>query len=142
MESRKFLTHQQIFDRAVAHLFCQGQAALLPHGGGAYRGYCGGCPVGSFIKPRDYMTAMEGVPVRFIGKQSTDAIPAYMDVGVAALRKALLRAHINVYDPATIELLSCLQNVHDVFGKWEWRERLQSIARHFGLSACQLKAAA
>lgn len=142
MESRNFLTHQQIFDRAVEHLFCQGRAALLPHGGGAYRGYCGGCPVGSFIKPRDYMTAMEGVPVRYIGEQSPDAIPAYMDVGVAALRKALLRARINVYDPATIELLSCLQNVHDVFGKWEWHERLQSIARQFGLSADPLKVAA
>ncbi|SEJ39741.1 hypothetical protein [Paraburkholderia diazotrophica] len=142
MESRNFLTHQQIFDRAVEHLFCQGRTALLPHGGGAYRGYCGGCPVGSFIKPRDYMTAMEGVPVRYIGEQSPDARPAYMDVGVAALRKALLRAHINVYDPTTIELLSCLQNVHDVFGKWEWHERLQSIARQFGLSVDLLKMAA
>jgi NADH:ubiquinone oxidoreductase subunit E len=42
----------------------------------------------------------------------------------------------------TIELLSTLQNVHDVFGKWEWRERLQSIARQFGLSAELVKAAA
>ncbi|MBP0588515.1 hypothetical protein J8I87_02030 [Paraburkholderia sp. LEh10] len=142
MECTNFLTHQQIFDHAVGHLLGQGRAALLPQGGGAYRGYCGGCPVGSFIKPRDYMTAMEGVPVRYIGKRSSDTIPAYMDVGIAALRKALLRAHINVYDPVTIELLSCLQNVHDVFGKWEWHERLQSIARQFGLSAQRVKAAA
>ncbi|MBN3756124.1 hypothetical protein G3N95_24505 [Paraburkholderia sp. Tr-20389] len=142
MGSRHFLTHQQIFDQAVEHLFDQGRAALLPHGGGAYRGYCGGCPVGSFIRPRDYMTAMEGVPVRYIGKDSSDAIPAYMDVGIAALKKALLRANINVYDPVTIELLSCLQNVHDVFGKWEWRERLHSIARQFALSADLVKAAA
>ncbi|CAD6513686.1 hypothetical protein ACFQ3P_03690 [Paraburkholderia sabiae] len=142
MKSRNFLTHQQIFDHAVEHLFGQGRAALLPHGGGAYRGYCGGCPVGSFIRPRDYMTAMEGVPVRYIGNNASDAIPAYMDVGIAALRKALLRANINVYDPVTIELLSCLQNVHDVFGKWEWRERLHSIARQFALSSELVKAAA
>jgi hypothetical protein len=88
------------------------------------------------------MTAMEGVPVRYIGKAPSDAIPPYMDVGIAALRRALLRAHVNVYDPVTIELLSTLQNVHDVFGKWEWRERLQSIARQFGLSAELVKAAA
>ncbi|WP_250454083.1 hypothetical protein [Caballeronia sp. ATUFL_M2_KS44] len=142
MRTQTFLTHQQIFDRAVDHLLAQGRAALLPRGGGAYRGYCGGCPVGSFIKPQDYVTAMEGVPVRYVGAQSSEGIPAYMDAGIAALRKGLLRARINVYDPSTISLLSCLQNVHDVFGKWEWSERLQSIAREFNLSAEQIEAAA
>ena len=141
MKTLNFLTHQDIFDQAVDHLFDQKRSALLPRGGGAYRGYCGGCPVGNFIKPRDYMTAMEGVPVRYIGKTPVE-IPAYMDVGVFALKKALLRARINVYDPATIDLLSCLQNVHDVFGTWEWRERLGSIARKFRLSAERLKSAA
>ena len=41
-----------------------------------------GCPVGSFIRPRDYMSAMEGIPVRYIGKTPVE-VPAYMDVGVA-----------------------------------------------------------
>ena len=141
MKSRSFLTHQEIFDHAVRHLFGQSRASLLPRGGGAYRGYCGGCPVGSFIKPRDYITAMEGVPVRYIAKPTHD-VPAYMDVGVAALKRALLRSRIDVSDPVTVELLSCLQNVHDAFGTWEWRERLASIARQFALSASLLKAAA
>lgn len=141
MKTLNFLTHQDIFDQAVAHLLGQKRAALLPRGGGAYRGYCGGCPVGNFIKPRDYMTAMEGIPVRYIGKTPL-AVPAYMDVGVSALKKALLRARINVYDPATVDLLSCLQNVHDVFGTWEWHERLKSIARQFNLSVDRLKSAA
>src|SRR6202453_1277938 len=104
MKSLNFLTHQEIFDRAVSHLDGQGCAALLPRGGGAYRGYCGGCPVGSFIKPRDYLTAMEGVPIRLIIK-APEQIPSYMDVGVAALKRALLRSGINVYDPTTVELL-------------------------------------
>lgn len=141
MKSLNFLTHQEIFDQAIGHLFGQKRAALLPRGGGAYRGYCGGCPVGSFIKPRDYMTSMEGIPVRYIGKTPVQ-VPSYMDVGVAALKKALLRAHLNIYDPTTVDLLSCLQNVHDVFGIWEWHERLASIARQFGLSAQRLKDAA
>ncbi|WP_153099081.1 hypothetical protein [Paraburkholderia hayleyella] len=141
MKNLNFLSHQAIFDHAVMHLLGQGRAALLPRGGGAYRGYCGGCPVGSFIKPRDYMTAMEGIPVRFLGKTPAD-MPVYMDVGVAALKKALLRARINIYDTATIELLSCLQNVHDVFGTWEWHERLQSIANQFGLCAGSIQNAA
>jgi hypothetical protein len=141
MKSRSFLTHQEIFDHAVEHLFVQARASLLPRGGGAYRGYCGGCPVGSFIKPCDYMTAMEGVPIRYLAKPSKD-VPAYMDIGVAALKRALLRARIDVSDPMTVELLSSLQNVHDVFGAWEWGERLTSIARQFGLSAAFLRAAA
>jgi hypothetical protein len=138
MKNLNFLTHQALFDRAVDHLFGQGRTALLPRGGGAYRGYCGGCPVGGLIKPRDYISAMEGVPVRYIGKRPGD-VPAYMDAGVAALKKALLRAHVNIFDPATVDLLSCLQNVHDAFGTWEWRERLESIARQFGLSAGHLE---
>jgi len=141
MKNLNFLTHQEIFDRAGFQLFGQVQASLLPPGGGAYRGYCCGCPVCSFIKARDYMTAMEGVPIRYVSK-GPETVPAYMDVGVAALKRALLRSNINVYDPTTVELLSCLQNVHDVFGKWEWRERFASIARQFNLSADRLKSAA
>lgn len=141
MKTLNFLTHQEIFDRAVDHLLAQKCAALLPRGGGAYRGYCGGCPVGNFIRPRDYVSAMEGVPVRYVGKTAA-GMPAYMDVGVSALKKALLRSRINVYDPATVDLLSCLQNVHDAFGTWEWHDRLGSIARQFCLSAGRLKSAA
>jgi Cdc6-like AAA superfamily ATPase len=88
--------------------------------------------VGNLIEPRDYSTSIEGVLVRFLTRAPNE-IPAYMDAGVAALKKALLRVRINVYDPTTIELLSCLQNVHDVFGVWEWQERLNAIARQFGL---------
>ena len=132
--SRPFLTHQQIFDKSVDHLLNQGGASLLPRGGGAYRGRCGGCPVGALLRPLDYRTSMEGVPVRYVFAQASQ-VPAYMDAGIDALRRALLRAKVNVYSHETISLLSCLQNVHDVFGTWEWKERLQSIARQFGLSA-------
>ncbi|SOE97271.1 hypothetical protein SAMN05414139_10367 [Burkholderia sp. D7] len=134
----EFLSHQAIFDQAVQHLFQQRQAALLSRSGGAYRGYCGGCPVGNFIKPRDHLTAMEGVPIRCINQQKNE-VPAYMEVGVAALKKALLRSKINVYDPQTVSLLSCLQNVHDVFGVREWGDRLQSVARQFGLNADRVR---
>lgn len=138
MKNLHFLTHQDLFDHAVDHLFAQRQAALLPRGGGAYHGFRGGCPIGRLIHPRDYMTSMEGVPVRYIDKPAT-TVPAYMDAGVAALKKALLKARVNIYDPTTVDLLSCLQNVHDAFGVWEWHERLLSVARQFGLSATRLE---
>jgi len=141
MKNERFLTHQEIYDQVVGHLGDQRRAALLPRGGGAYRGACGGCPIGHFIRPVDYSNAMEGVPVRYlIGHELNH--PAYMDAGIAALRKALLKARINVYNVRTVALLSCLQNVHDVFGVWEWQDRLVSIAREFDLVAGQLKVAA
>ncbi|WP_250501213.1 hypothetical protein [Caballeronia sp. GAWG1-5s-s] len=136
--SQAFLTQQQIFDRSISHLLNQGSAALLARGGGAYRGKCGGCPVGALVRPNDYRTAMEGVPVRFILAEQT-SVPRYMDAGVAALKRALLRAKINVFSQETVDLLSCLQNVHDVFGVWEWHDRLRSIARQFGLSTQRLQ---
>jgi hypothetical protein len=97
MRSVHFLTDQEIFDRAVTHLYGQRRAALLPKGGAAYRGSRGGCPFGSFIRAADYASAMEGVPVRYLSGPALGR-PSYMDAGIAALRKALLRARINVYD--------------------------------------------
>ncbi|MDR5782569.1 hypothetical protein QCE63_24500 [Caballeronia sp. LZ065] len=140
MKNPPFLTHQQIYDHAFRHLLSQGRTALLPHGGGAYRNHRGGCPVGSLIRARDYVTAMEGIPVRNILKPR-GAVPVYMDAGVEALKRALLRAGINIFDARTVELLSCLQNVHDIFLQWEWRDRLASIARQFGLATDHLDAA-
>jgi hypothetical protein len=139
--SQPFLSQQQIFDQSVAHLFSQRVASLLPRGGGAYRGKCGGCPVGALVRSNDYRTSMEGVPVRFILAEPMH-VPGYMDAGVAALKRALLRARINVYSREAVDLLSCLQNVHDVFGTWEWHDRLRSIARQFSLSTQSLQQAA
>lgn len=141
MKMLHFLTRQQVFDQAALHLLSQGHAGLPPRGGSAYRGYCGGCPVGHFISPRDHITAMEGGPVLFIGAASHTA-PSYMEAGITALKRALLRSQINVYDPSTIELLSCLQSVHDVTDTWEWRDRLKPIAHQFGLCAELLERAA
>src|SRR5260370_35034891 len=64
----EFLSHQVIFDQAVKHFFQQRQAALLPRGG-AYRGYCGGCPVGRFFKPPDHLSVLEGVPFPLLHRQ-------------------------------------------------------------------------
>lgn len=141
MASQRFLSKQDIFNRAVDHLLSQRGPALLPRGGAAYRGGCRGCPIGSFIRLADYASVIEGVPVRFLDP-SVEGRPAYMELGVRALRRALLHARIDVDDPCTIALLSCLQNVHDVFGVWEWRDRLASIARQFGLVCAFVEKAA
>lgn len=81
---------------------------------------------------------MEGVPVRHLDA-APGTTPAYMDAGIAALKKGLLRAGVNVFDPTTVNQLSCLHNVHDAFGVWAWRERLSSMARQFGLSKHRLE---
>jgi hypothetical protein len=129
MTSNCLLSHQEIFNTATSH--------LARHT--AYRGYLGGCPVGSFVNPLDHRPAIEGVPVRYISECAT-AVPPYLNHGVVALKRALLRSRINVYDPMTVELLSCLQNLHDLVAKWEWPDRLATIARQFGLSSELLNA--
>jgi hypothetical protein len=116
------------------------KAALLARGGDAYQGCCSGCPVGRFIKASACLTAIEGVPVRCVIERP-DRAPVYIDVGVAALRRVLLRSRINIYDLTTVELLSCLRNVHDVFGHGRW-DRLFSIGGQFGLPTDQLSSAA
>ena len=128
------------FYRSAFYLLNQSRAALLPRGGGAYRGYCGGCPVSNFIAPRDHKTAKEGIPVRYVAN-APRFVPAYLDVGIAALGRALPRSRISVYDPSTVDLLCCLQNVHDLIGMWEWRDRLTLLARQFGLCADPLRQA-
>jgi hypothetical protein len=141
VKTLSFLTHQEIFDKAARHLSSQGHAGLLPREGRTYRGYRGGCPIGNLIAPSDHIPSIKGVPVLFIGAAARVA-PSYMDAGIAALRRALLRSQINVYNPSTIELLVCLQNVHNVHDKWEWRDGLGSIAHQFGLCADLLEHAA
>ncbi|QUP52535.1 hypothetical protein GO998_01570 [Ralstonia syzygii] len=140
MKTKAYLSKQEIYDGAVRHLFGQGAAAILPRGGAAYHGQGGRCcPIGNLIGVRDYTTSMESVPVRYILKPANE-IPRYMDAGVMALRRALKKARIDVDDRDTVELLSKLQNAHDVFGTWEWKERLHSIARQFGLSGAVVDA--
>jgi hypothetical protein len=131
-----YLTKQELFDRAVNHLFTQGKAGLLKGGGGAYRGHGGGsCPIGNLIAPEDHCTAMEGVPVRYICREDKTGIPNSMDVGIAALERALRNANVNIDEPGMPDFLSKLQNVHDIFGTWEWKDRFGSIAREYGLKA-------
>lgn len=81
------------------------------------------------------------MPVRYLSSSAVSR-PSYMDAGVAALRKALLRAKINIYDERIVALLNRLQNVHDIFGAWEWHDRLLSIAREYGLNADRMRLAA
>lgn len=131
-----YLTKQELFDRAVNHLFTQGKAGLLKGGGGAYRALGGGsCPIGNLIAPEDHCTAMEGVPIRYICREDKVGIPHSMDAGIAALERALRNANVNIDEPGMPDFLSKLQNVHDIFGTWEWKERFGSIAREYGLKA-------
>jgi hypothetical protein len=78
---------------------------------------------------------MEGVPIRYVGRKDKIGIPAYMDPGIAALESALRKAKVNIDEEGMPDFLSKLQNVHDIFGTWEWKERFISIAKEYGLDA-------
>jgi hypothetical protein len=47
--------------------------------------------VGNLVQLRDYSRKIEGAPVRFLAMASNE-IRAYFESGIAALKKALLRA--------------------------------------------------
>jgi hypothetical protein len=127
-----FLTRQEIYDRSAEHLLEQRRAFLDRNGGPAYRGLLGGCPVAKLICPVDITRAIAGVPVRFL-LAFASGWTTHLDASVTALRSALLRARVNVYDEQTVALLSELQDLHDLSGLREWPERLRSIARDHGL---------
>jgi hypothetical protein len=130
----QFITSQELFDGAVKHQFEQKIAGLLPKGGGSYRSHGGyRCAIGALIPDSHYRTCMEGVPVRYLSAKAT-MIPMYMDQGVAAIRAALFEANVNIHDERTVNLLSALQNVNDIFGTWEWKARFTSIAQEFALN--------
>jgi hypothetical protein len=132
MKNIQFLTTQAVFDQAVVHLLGQRKAALLPKGGGAYYGGNSTCPVGNLIAARHYAASMEGVPVRYVSTHTKD-IPQHLRAGADALKRALIRARIDIDDNRTVLLLTRLQTVHDAFGVWEWKRRLKSVASEFGL---------
>lgn len=132
MHTTTFLSTQDIYDIASRHLIDQMRVALMPHGGAAYRGYGCGCPVGKFIPPLFYCSSMEGVPVGLLMKP-VEEVPLYMEQGLRALRRALIKGRVNVYDDESVLLLCRLQTVHDAFGPWEWKRRLRAIASEFSL---------
>ncbi len=134
------LARQEIYDRSVEHLLERRRAMLDRNDGPACRGPYGGCPVARLIRPVDFTPAMAGVPVRFLLAFAIGRT-AYLDAGIAALRSALLRARVNVYDERTVALLSELQDVRDLSGFREWPDRLRSIARDHGLDCGRALAA-
>ena len=138
MKTTTFLTDQELYNKAAKHLLTQKSTAVLFQGGAAYRGRDGKCcPIGNMISTKDYTTALESVPVRFLTKEEREMTPK-MVLGVRALRRALEHARVDTTNEKTVSLLSKLQNVHDAFGVWEWRERLTNIAREHGLNATVL----
>lgn len=129
-----FLTHQQIFDHCANHILTQNSTAVSKTGGAITRGFDGRtCPIGALISISDYTVRMDSVPVRYLAGEWVDQKPWYMEEGVEDLRAVLLKAKINATDPVTVGLLSKLQNVHDIFGKWEFVSRLRQIADEYDL---------
>ncbi len=74
-KSLNFLTHQEIFNRAIQHLLVQGRPPCFLMAAPRIAD-CGGCPVGCFIRLCDCVAAMEGVPIRYIAKPPGQ-VPAY-----------------------------------------------------------------
>jgi hypothetical protein len=133
------VTHQDIFDRTVRHLFTQGGPSKFqppgePQPSCAYRGDEGRkCAAGIWIKDENYSPALEGMLIDSTG-------------GFIRMEPAL-RLALDFEDDSDLVLLSRLQNIHDTATSdgrsWDrvWAgsagiaARLWRLARDYGLNS-------
>lgn len=140
MRAIPFLTRQEIYDRSVEYLLERRRAMLHRHHGTTRRAPCGGSPVARLIHPVDFTPATERVSVRYL-LGFASGWPTHRYADIAALRRALLRARVNVYDERTAALLSALEDVYDRSDVRDWPDQLRSIARDRGLDCGRALAA-
>ncbi len=104
------MTNQEAFNVAVRHLLGQYEVALTATSGCSYRGRYGlMCPIGAMIPDAQYSAGFEGQKVHLIYNQ----VPALAG--------------------ADVELLTRLQNVHDMYKPKDWVVQLLDVACDFKL---------
>ena len=110
---------QTIFNKVAAHLLAQGRPSMGDYGGeSAYHNYDGlRCAVGCLISNKHYSEDLEGYSVQH-------------DRVLQAVKSSLGLQHLA---PRTADLLSDLQELHDLTPPEEWREGLKELAHQYEL---------
>lgn len=113
------MTNQEIFDKVLAHLRQQGEAAKSG-GNCAYRSSNGNmCAIGCLMPDEVYRPEYEGAEVTILPHD------------------VLLACGIDPYDGEQMRLCDFLQDAHDhelyYYGLSEWERRMWIIADDFGL---------
>ena len=110
----------EVFNKVEAHLLAQGVRSIRKSKMYmcAYRG-AGGlrCAVGCLIKDEAYHKGLEGIAMWPDEKE---------DDYQMLLQEALIKSGIDL-KPATIDMLSDLQDLHDTVKPEVWKQRLQKL---------------
>ncbi len=110
----KYLTTQEMFDRAARGILAQGEASMTADGDCRYRGPGQlRCAVGWILDDDHYTSSMEEVTVLKLRKQGF-CLP---------------------WHPRDDDLAIDLQNVHDLEDVEMWPDRLRTVAERHHLSA-------
>ncbi|WP_241269817.1 MULTISPECIES: hypothetical protein [unclassified Caballeronia] len=113
------LSANEIFHRVSAHLLAQRAVSEDDNGSCRLRGAHGRkCAIGSLVRDDVYEAELEGVGISY-----------YRHAHDGKLLRALYASNVNAYDPAIIDLLMELEQIHDDASVDEWPHLLQALAR-------------
>ncbi len=115
------LTARDIYERVSAHLLTQRAVSEDENGSCRLRSEGGRkCAIGSLVADHVYRPEIEGIGISY-----------YRHAKDGSLLRALYASEVNAYDPAIVELLIELEEVHDDFDVEEWPSLLARVGeRH------------
>lgn len=113
------LSANEIFRRVSAHLLAQRAVSEDDNGSCRLRGAHGRkCAIGSLVRDDVYEAELEGVGISY-----------YRHAHDGKLLRALYASNVNAYDPAIIDLLMELEQIHDDASVDEWPHLLGALAK-------------
>jgi hypothetical protein len=113
------LTARDIYERVRSHLLTQQAVSEDENGSCRLRSGEGRkCAIGSLVADTVYQPEIEGIGISY-----------YRHAKDGSLLRALYASEVNAYDPAIVELLIELEEVHDDFGVEEWPNLLAQVGK-------------
>jgi hypothetical protein len=113
------LNKRDIFQRVSAHLLAQRAVSEDENGSCRLRSGDGRkCAIGSLVADHAYKPEIEGIGISY-----------YKHAKDGTLLRALYASDVNAYDPAIIDLLIELEEVHDDFSVDEWPRLLERVGQ-------------
>jgi hypothetical protein len=115
------LSARDIYQRVSTHLLTQ-RAVSEDENGSCRLRSAGGrkCAIGSLLNDDVYEPDIEGVGIAY-----------YRHAQDGKLLQALYASNVDAYDPAIIELLMQLEEVHDDASVEEWPRLLAAVGRRY-----------